>query len=540
MKAFLLAAVFRMIVLPVQFEDRQFSSTRAGQEALVQQAQRYFERQFAGSDKTFEFVLAPSVTLSHPVAWYGANYPERKDIRIGDAVQEACLALRGKVDFASYDNDQDGLVDNVFLLFAGPGEHASGEETDLYPQQGRLSASGNPFGVGGVVVDSFAAAPEQELSVWCHEFGHVLGLPDLYDTDGEQSGGLCRGLWGLSLMDDGCRKETPPDFGAPEYHLLGLGTGEKIQTGSFTLLPLSAGHRYLWAETEKADEYFLFEARGGGLYVYHIDRSDNPAGFSMRQQEELTARRRWELDEINNNPEHPCVRLIPAHPAATDVREIPFFEGSFGSDTPAAFRSWGGVANGLALTDIHPDGDGGVAFRVVRPITLTDQAVYQDAALIRWSTDLKPGSIRSYEFSWSDGAQTERRELPADAVSYTIERLHPNTEYTFSLRLRAEANAVFAVDGSFTTKVQRKGTYPYIYLNSTTRNADGSFPIGGKIPLRIFNAPDVVEVHWTMDGKPIAPGQDGFYVLQSGGELRAKIRYADGTSETLLKQIVVR
>ena len=93
-----LLTVFRMVVLPVQFQDRELGTTREQQQALVLQAQEYFNRQFAGTGKTFVFELAQPVTLTHPVAWYGTNYPDRKDIRLADAVREACLLLKDQVE----------------------------------------------------------------------------------------------------------------------------------------------------------------------------------------------------------------------------------------------------------------------------------------------------------------------------------------------------------------------------------------------------------------------------------------------------------
>ncbi len=543
MKFFVLLSIFRMVVLPVQFEDRKLQSTHEEQEALLQQAEAYFERQFASTGQAFSFELGPTVSLAHPVAWYGANYPDRKDVRLADAVREACLAANGQVNFSLYDNDNDGAVDNVFLLFPGPGEHSSGDENDIYPQQGRLSADGAGLALDGRVADRYAVAPEGEPGVFCHEFCHILGLPDLYDTDGAESGGLCPGLWGTSMMDNGCRLPDFPDFGAVEYDLLGLGRCEAVRPGSYTLEPLAAGQRYLRAEADREGEYFLFEARTGGLYIYHIDRSDNPAGYSTRQQAELTAAGRWDVGEINNDPSHPCVRLVPADPAATDVSRLPFgadVATSFGSDTPSAFRAWSGAATGLALTGIRPAAAGAVSFDVLRPILLADPVAYQDAALIRWSVDPALGPVQSFEVSWTDGTNSGYAELAAGATSYTVEHLLPRTTYVYSVQVRCSETERYTADGRFSTKVLRKGTFPYIYLGGVTRNLDGSFPSGSKIPLRVYNASGAQSVHWTLDGRAIAPDADGFYTLRQSGVLRALIEYADGTSETLLKEIFVQ
>lgn len=544
MNPLLLLTVFRMVVIPVQFQDREMETSPAQQQALVQQAQDYFNRQFDGSGTEFNFDLAPAVSLSHDVAWYGANNPERRDVRIGEAVREACSSLSGSIDFAAFDGDGDGVVDNVFLLFAGSGEHESGREEDIYPQQTSLGAVKSlPLTLSGKKIERFAAGPEGRPGLFCHEFAHVLGLPDFYDTDGEDSGGLSQALLGTSLMDEGCRRDPFPEFGAPEYEWLGLGRCDTLATGAYTLSSFREGRRYLKAPTDRKDEFFLFEARADGLWIWHIDRSDNPAGPSPRHKEGLTARDRWDYGEVNNNPDHPCARLIPADPGATDAGGVPFpgtGSGNFGSDTPAAFRFWSGHPSGLALTGIRPDGQGGVAFEVIEPITLTDLSVFQDAAVVRWKTDPSLEGIRGYEVSWTDGGRTERRELSSDATSCTMERLLPQTGYVFSVQVRMAGSDRYSVDGGFVTKVLRKGTYPYIYLSSATRNVDGTFPAGSKIPLRVFNATEVEEVHWTLDGETILPEADGRYTLRRSGTLRARIIHTDGSSESLFKEITVQ
>ena len=507
MKTLLLITIFRLVVIPVQFEDREFTSARSGQERLVAEAEAYFNRQYG--EEAFRFELAPAVKLQHEAAWYGADNPDRRDVHLADAVKEACAAVQGQIE----------LPETVLLLYAGAGQHESGQANDIYPQQGKTNS--------GI---TFAAAPEGRLGIFCHEFGHVLGLPDLYDTDGEQSGGTDRGLWGTSLMDEGCRRDTPPDFGAIEFELLGLGTCEELAPGPQTLAPLLQGRRYLKATTAREGEFFLFEARADGLHVFHVDRSESDP---------------WDYGFVNNNPAHPCARPVPASPEATDASGLPFpgtgGYSSFGSDSPAAFRDWSGSPVGLALTGIRLDGTG-VAFEVLRPLTLLDIKVFQDAAVLRWKVDPALTGIGGITVSWSpegmDGFQS--RKLTPDATSCTLEGLQPQTPYRFSIQVHTSARERYSIDGSFATKMLREGTYPYIYLSGATRNVDGSFPPGSRIPLRVFNASEVQEVEWTLDGVRIEPEADGHYTLRRSGTLRAKVTHTDGTSETLYKEIIVQ
>lgn len=536
-----LIAVFRMVVLPVQFQDREFRVSRGELEAETAAAEAYFNRQFAG-EREFRFELAPVRTLPKQLAYYGGNHAGQRDARLEEAVREACLLADADVDFSLYDPDGDGAVDGVLLLTPGPGEEESGKPDDLWSRKDELSAIGKAITLDGKRIDRFAVLPQGRPGIFCHEIGHLLGLPDYYDTDGEDSGGKTPGLWDSALMDEGCKKDPAPDFNALDFNLLGIGQCDTLTTGHYVLEPLITSRRYLYAPTGKKDEFFLFEARAGGLLVYHVDRSDNPAGFAPQYEAELSARERWEFGLVNNNPGHPCARLVPADPEAADFSRVPFPQPGldcFGSDTPARFRSWSGRSGGLALTGIRPDGNGGVEFDVIAPIVLTDVTVYQDAALVRWSCDPSLGGIEGFDLRWTDGEDDFSAAAAPDATSFTLERLRPQTGYSFSVTVRISERERYSVSDRFVTKMYRGGSYPYIYLSNTTRNVDGSFPLGTRIPLRVFNATDVEQVRWFFDGVRIQADGDGGFTLRRSGLLKAEILHTDGTSELIVKQITV-
>ena len=536
-----LIAVFRMVVLPVQFQDREFRVSRGELEAETAAAEAYFNRQFAG-EREFRFELAPVRTLPKQLAYYGGNHAGQRDARLEEAVREACLLADADVDFSLYDPDGDGAVDGVLLLTPGPGEEESGKPDDLWSRKDELSAIGKAITLDGKRIDRFAVIPQGRPGIFCHEIGHLLGLPDYYDTDGEDSGGKTPGLWDSALMDEGCKKDPIPDFNALDFNLLGIGQCDTLATGHYVLEPLIDSRRYLYAPAGKKDEFFLFEARAGGLLVYHVDRSDDPAGFAPQYEAELSARERWEFGLVNNNPGHPCARLVPADPEAADFSRISFPQPGldcFGSDTPARFRSWSGRSGGLALTGIRPDGNGGVEFDVIAPIVLTDVTVYQDAALVRWSCDPSLGGIEGFDLRWTDGEDDFSAAAAPDATSFTLERLRPQTGYSFSVTVRISERERYSVSDRFVTKMYRGGSYPYIYLNNTTRNVDGSFPLGTRIPLRVFNATDVEQVRWFFDGVRIQADGDGGFTLRRSGLLKAEILHTDGTSELIVKQITV-
>jgi len=71
------------------------------------------------------------------------------------------------------------------------------------------------------------------------------------------------------------------------------------------------------------------------------------------------------------------------------------------------------------------------------------------------------------------------------------------------------------------------------------RHIDGRFEPGvSRLPLRVANVPDAQGVQWAFDGKAIEAEADGYYTVSSAGTLSAVVTYADGSHETIVKEIV--
>lgn len=562
----ILLAIFRMVVIPAQFQDGSFTCTADEIKATVASAEAYFNSQF--SDKTsFVFDLAPTVTLSGAQAYYGANYTSKHDVLLHEAVREACRLSAGKVDFSLYDNDSDGTVDNVFVITAGLSEDDGAGENCIWPQQGYLQDNGGTLSLGGKRINSYSVCTELKsdrganprkagIGLFCHEFAHCLGLTDLYDTDGKGSGGYSPGLWGTGMMDTGCKNNdgnTPPNLSAVDMDILGVGTCETLTKGEYTLKPIEVGRRYLKALTDTEGEYFLFECReaagwdapigGGGLLVYHIDKSSKPAGYSDYYQTDLTAAERWNRYQVNCRPDRECAKLVAADPLAADASGIFFPQkdlDSFGSDTAPSFRYWSGKASNLALSGIKRNADGSVSFKVIEPINIEKTEIFQDAAIVSWKKAQSLSGVRNCTVSWTGGGKENSAELAADATSFTLEGLDAQTTYSVAVKLVVSDNCAYSANSTFTTKVYRSGTYPYIYLNGTTRNINGSFPSGAKLPLRVFNAKDVTSVKWYFDGTAISADATGYYTLRRSGTLKAEIEYKDGDSDLIIKEIRIQ
>lgn len=165
-------------------------------------AGQYFADQSNGAYRPQFDVFGP-VTLSRNVAYYGTDKPgqdEGDDQHATDAVVEACILANEQftINWADYDSDSDGYVDFVYVIYAGKGQADGGTSETIWPhnwsveaarQYGYCTYTATQCRVGGKKLDNYAMSGEISgsslggIGTLCHEFGHVMGLPDLYDTD---------------------------------------------------------------------------------------------------------------------------------------------------------------------------------------------------------------------------------------------------------------------------------------------------------------------------------------------------------------------
>lgn len=196
--------------------------------------------------------------------------------------EDAVWAADPLVDFSQFDNDNDGDIDALFIVHAGPGAEVTGDSNHIWSH---AWCTVNPPYVDGVYATTYSTEPEDgKIGVFCHEAGHSLfGLPDLYDY-GYDSYGI--GKW--SLMGFGCwgnGGRRPSHFDAWCKIHCGFLTPEvpiSNQTGiQFPSVEFSPVVYKLWTEGVPANEFFLVENRqkvgfddylpAGGMLIYHVD-----------------------------------------------------------------------------------------------------------------------------------------------------------------------------------------------------------------------------------------------------------------------------
>ena len=168
------------------------------------------------------------------MSYYGSNDSFGNDAHAYEMVIEACQQIDDEVNFADYDWNGDGVVEQVFVVYAGYGENYAGSPSNtIWPHEWDLeSASGSTLQLDDVTINVYACAAElcgssgtamNGIGCSAHEFSHCLGYPDFYDTT--YSGGI-----GMSKFDVLCsgsyggpqnRGEVPCGFTAYERWMAG-------------------------------------------------------------------------------------------------------------------------------------------------------------------------------------------------------------------------------------------------------------------------------------------------------------------------------
>jgi immune inhibitor A len=203
--------------------------------------------------------------------------------------EDACVAADPDVDFSKYDLDGDGWEDGVFVVHAGPGYEDTGNEDLIHSHQwwveAELMLDGTHIGVYSMEPEESAGGTLSPIGVYCHEYGHVLGLPDLYDY-GYDSPGI--GNW--SIMAGGSwamNGKRPVHFDAWCKTKLGWLDPLNIEDNPSDLTVPAVEYSLvayrIWANGEIGPEYFLIENRqkysfdrslpGSGLLIYHVDET---------------------------------------------------------------------------------------------------------------------------------------------------------------------------------------------------------------------------------------------------------------------------
>lgn len=249
----------KCLVILVNYSDVKFITPNP-QEAFTRllNAPEYSENSATGSVRDYfvdsssgkfspEFVVAGPYDLPRARAYYGSKNPLTNMENSRQMVKDACsVADENGFDFTSFDNNDDGYVDNVSIIFAGYNEAEGGPEESIWPHRYVLA---DPFTMhDDKRIYDFMCISELRSNIggrmcgvgtFIHEFSHILGLKDYYATNGSSHHTLS--YW--SVMDVGPylnEGRTPPAYSAYDrFYLDWISPRELIDPQKVTLQPLT-------------------------------------------------------------------------------------------------------------------------------------------------------------------------------------------------------------------------------------------------------------------------------------------------------------
>ncbi len=386
---------------PLTYSAADFDSALFGtRQAIPTGSFREYYEWASGGRLTVTGRVVATVRLPGTLAYYGDGQwglSGRPQSSVYGAVKDALRACQAGVDWSEFDVKRDGTVDMLWLVHAGKGGEASLNEL---PAKHRLwsitsalnkdpAPGANVFETSQLVLGStterykinrFSSLPEisglipgnrSEIGVYCHEFGHALDLPDLYDTT-ERGAPVNVGPGGWSLMSmgayggNGLQPESPSHLGG--WASLRLGWSESIRPARDTTLrlaPISRGGSVVefWFQGESHPEHFLLENRAREGF----DRSLWEPGLIITHVDEDLIEQRIPGNRVNTGT-MPALVLVEAdgdgdlaqgrnHGDRFDPFPGDSFRTRFDDETRASTRTFGGAVTNIALSEIVQVGD---------------------------------------------------------------------------------------------------------------------------------------------------------------------------------------
>lgn len=334
----------KSLVILVNYSDVEFHSSTAKQDFFdLLNKVNYSDNDAKGSARDYfrnasngvfdpEFVVVGPYTLPNERKFYGEKSGDDQDKRPGNMIVDACAAADADIDFNDFDENGDGYIDNVFVYYAGHNQAEGGGVNTVWPHRSYIVSE---VSFDGVRLGDYACTSELKtasgtfmcgIGTFVHEFGHVLSLPDLYDTN--YSGHETLDSW--DVMDQGSYNSSgriPPTYSAYERFFLGWLTPKQLMNDiAVELEPISVSNSafLVAAEPHNMDggapspkEFFMIENRS------QINNDGVPAeGLLITRI--VYSEKKWSYNTVNNDPRAMGVEICRAAGKITQPKKNVF------------------------------------------------------------------------------------------------------------------------------------------------------------------------------------------------------------------------
>lgn len=381
-KAFPTTGTRNLICILIGFTDLSFTKTKSDVNSLFNQVgynldgatgsvkDYYLENSWG--QLTLNTTIAGPYTASNTMAYYGGNDTNGDDLRPRELVTEAINLANPDVNFANFDNDNDGTVDSVYVIYAGYGEEAGASPNAIWAHKWQLAT---PVTVDGKTASLYSCSSElrsnsgsglTRIGVICHEFGHVLGAPDYYDTN-YSTGGSFTGTGSWDLMASGSWNSSgasPAHHNSfTKWYYFNWFTPTLLSSNqSVTVQNIVTSKSAYYYNSPSTNEYWFLENRqktgfdaalpGHGLIIYHVDQD----GVDSRDSSNT-------INASHPQYMYPVCAGATGNPTSTPSSYGPINSGAtpfpgtnaktqFSSATTPAAIDWDGIPSTSSLSNI--------------------------------------------------------------------------------------------------------------------------------------------------------------------------------------------
>ncbi len=366
----------------------------------------YYDGSFGKFDPTFDVVGPVDIN-------YGVNYA-RQTQNASALVRAAITKANQEIvanggSLSDYDLDNDGNVDMVYFIFAGVGSNTGEATQHIWPH-----ASYNRYRPTGADAYMFRYACSCEyyskranildgIGTMCHEFGHVMGLPDLYDADYESNGqshdpGTWEIMAGAGYNNYG---RTPATFSAFDRYFMGfLSPTVVITPDTYTLNPLLESNEAYILPSGNNKEYFIVENRqrtswdsyleGHGMLVFRVDSTSTSV---------------WSSNSVNNYASHNYYEMVRAGSSTDGETSHDPFPGTNGvtmltNTTKANLMSWNKKKAPRVLYNITENADSSISFVLTTEAELPESIV-EDFESMPTATGWRQSNVEGAIATWT-------------------------------------------------------------------------------------------------------------------------------------------
>ena len=342
----------------------------------------FYDQSYGQFNLTFD-VVGP-VTVSKPYSYYGSNDFWGDDKHPGEMIIEACKLANEYVNFADYDWDGDGEVEQVYVIYAGYGEASGAPANTIWPHEYSLTSckqandGTGALHLDGVKIDTYACSCElagrtgntiDGIGTACHEFSHCMGFPDFYDVSYSNIFGM--DAW--DVMDYGAYSgpenigEVPCGYTAYERWFAGwLKPIELSEADRIENIPNIGDEpvAYVVYNDKNRNEYFTLENRQSERWFSYVDTYTDCHGLLITHVDYSASV--WDSNNVNTSKKHPRMSVVVADNSYSTSRASDYRGDLFpGAKNVTEFTNTSHVNVGGKLYNKNTDGK----YALNKPIT---------------------------------------------------------------------------------------------------------------------------------------------------------------------------